>query len=107
MRGRLMLAMVGLVAVVLVIAGVGSLLLTRREARQQAQQQLVSEAQSLTKSRLGARSPAVLRVVRATLKLEEQGEFAVGYYHQRQDFFKKQQEAGEDGDSKADEGGES
>ncbi len=23
----------------------------------------------------------------ATLKLEEQGEFAIGYYHQRQDFF--------------------
>jgi len=29
-----------------------------------------------------------------TLNLEEQGLFAVGYYHQRQDFFKKQEEKG-------------
>jgi len=28
----------------------------------------------------------------ATLKLEDQGEFAIGYYHQRQDFFKKKEE---------------
>ncbi len=66
-----MLAMVGLVAVVLVIAGVGSLLLTRYEARTQAQQQLVSEADSLTSAHSETnRSVAVLRVVRATLKLE-------------------------------------
>ena len=56
MRRRLMLAMVGLVAVVLVIAGVGSLLLTRSEARHQAQQQLVSEADSLTAAQTGAHS---------------------------------------------------
>jgi hypothetical protein len=42
MRRRLMLVMVGLVAVVLVIAGAGSLILTRNAARNQAQQQLVS-----------------------------------------------------------------
>ena len=36
MRRRLMLAMVGLVAVVLVIAGAGSLILTRNAARNQA-----------------------------------------------------------------------
>ena len=36
--------MVGLVAVVLVIAGAGSLILTRNAARNQAQEQLVSEA---------------------------------------------------------------
>jgi len=71
MRRRLMLAMVGLVAVVLVIAGVGSLLLTRKAARDQAQQQLVSEAQSLTTAKVGTRSPVVLRIVRATLKLED------------------------------------
>jgi signal transduction histidine kinase len=70
MRRRLMLAMVGLVAVVLVIAGVGSLILTRNAARNQAQQQLVSEANSLTSSDTGTRSVKVLRVVQATLKLE-------------------------------------
>ncbi len=71
MRRRLMLAMVGLVAVVLVIAGAGSLVLTRNAARNQAQQQLVSEAGSLTSANSGTRSLAVLRVVRATLKLED------------------------------------
>ena len=64
--------MVGLVAVVLVIAGAGSLILTRNAARNQAQQQLVSEANSLTSSKIG---DAVARrccdVVRATLKLED------------------------------------
>src|SRR5271166_4853614 len=70
MRRRLMLAMVGLVAVVLVIAGAGSLILTRNAARDQAQQQLVSEASSLTSAGSGTRSLQVLRVVRATLKLE-------------------------------------
>ena len=45
MRRRLMLAMVGLVAVVLVIAGAGSLILTRNAARNQAEQALVTEAE--------------------------------------------------------------
>ncbi|MGO9854855.1 MAG: sensor histidine kinase [Acidimicrobiales bacterium] len=71
MRRRLMLAMVGLVAVVLVIAGAGSLILTRNAARNQAQSQLVSEADSLTSSKGASRSLEVLRVVRATLKLED------------------------------------
>src|SRR5271169_2970638 len=71
MRRRLMLAMVGLVAVVLVIAGAGSLILTRNAARNQAQSQLVSEAESLTSSKAATRSLDVLRVVRATLKLED------------------------------------
>ncbi len=67
-----MLAMVGLVAVVLVIAGAGSLILTRNAARNQAQSQLVSEANALTSSKSGtSRSLAVLRVIRATLKLED------------------------------------
>ncbi len=30
-------------------------------------------------------------VLPASLKLEDQGEFAIGYYHQRQDFFKKKE----------------
>lgn len=71
MRRRLMLAMVGLVAVVLVIAGAGSLILTRNAARNQAQSQLVSEADSLTSSKGATRSLEVLRIVRATLKLED------------------------------------
>lgn len=63
--------MVGLVALVLVIAGVGSLLLTRKAAREQAQQQLVAEAQSLTSAKAGTERPAVLRAIRQTLKLED------------------------------------
>ena len=70
MRRRLMFAMVGLVAVVLLIAGVGSLLLTRNAARNQAQQQLVQEAKSLTQSKLGSQSLRTLTVVKATLTLE-------------------------------------
>ena len=56
MRRRLMLAMVGLVAVVLVIAGAGSLILTRNAARNQAEQQLVSEVNSLTSSKIASQS---------------------------------------------------
>lgn len=66
-----MLALVGLVAVVLVIAGAGSLILTRKAARSQAEQQLVSEVDSLTSSGIGTQRLAVLRAVRATLELED------------------------------------
>jgi signal transduction histidine kinase len=66
-----MLVMVGLVALVLVIAGAGSLILTRKAARNQAQQQLVSEANSLTASQIGSESLHVLAVLRTTLKLED------------------------------------
>ncbi len=66
-----MLVMVGLVAVVLVIAGAGSLILTRNAARNQAEQQLVSEVNSLTSSKIGSESLKVLAVVRTTLKLED------------------------------------
>jgi signal transduction histidine kinase len=71
MRRRLMLAMVGLVAVVLIIAGAGSLILTRNAARDQAQQQLVSEVNSLTSSKIGSQSLRVLSLLRTTLKLED------------------------------------
>ena len=77
MRRRLMLAMVGLVAVVLVIAGAGSLILTRNAARHQAEQQLVSEVDSLTSSTISSKSLAVLRVVRKTLKLEDADVIAI------------------------------
>jgi len=66
-----MFVMVGLVALVLVIAGAGSLVLTRNAARNQAQQQLVSEVNSLTSSKIGSQSLRVLEVLRTTLKLED------------------------------------
>jgi signal transduction histidine kinase len=78
MRGRLMLAMVGLVAVVLVIAGVGGLLLTRKETRDQAQQQLVSEAKALTGATIRTRALPVLRAVRVTLRLENAEVIRIG-----------------------------
>src|ERR1700735_998782 len=71
MRRRLMLVMVGLVAVVLVIAGAGSLILTRNEARNQAQQQLVSEAESLTSSKAATQRLDGLAAIRKTVKLED------------------------------------
>jgi signal transduction histidine kinase len=71
MRRRLMLAMVGLVAVVLVIAGAGTLILTRNAARHQAGSQLVSEVNSITSSRIGSESLKALSVVRKTLELED------------------------------------
>jgi signal transduction histidine kinase len=71
MRRRLMLAMVGLVAVVLVIAGVGTLILTRNAARHQAGSQLVSEVNSITSARIGSESLKALGVVRKTLELED------------------------------------
>ena len=71
MRRRLMIALVGLVAGVLVIAGAGSLILTRNSARQQATSQLVTEAQALTSNKSGVQSLTVLRVVRRVLKLED------------------------------------
>ena len=67
MRRRLMLAMVGLVAVVLVIAGAGSLILTRNAARNQAESQLVTQVNSITSSKIASQSLKVLNVVRATL----------------------------------------
>ncbi len=65
-----MLAMVGLVAVVLLLAGVGSLVLTRIEARNDAKQQLVSETDSLRNVRNGSQSAKVLHIIGRTLKLE-------------------------------------
>ena len=71
MRRRLMLVMVGLVAVVLVIAGAGSLILTRNAARNQAQQQLVSEAELPHVVQGRPQRLAVLAAIRKTLKLED------------------------------------
>jgi two-component system sensor histidine kinase BaeS len=80
MRRRLMLAMVGLVAVVLLIAGVGTLLLTRNAARNQAQQQLVQEAKSLTQSKLSGQSLRILNIMKATLTLEDADIIAINRF---------------------------
>ena len=71
MRRRLMLALVGLVAGVLVVAGAGSLLVSRNAARNQAMQQLVTEAQSLTTGTSHTRSVVVLEAARRILRLED------------------------------------
>ena len=71
MRRRLMVALVGLVAGVLLIAGAGSLVLTRNSARDQATQQLVAEAKSLTSGTAHTQSLTVLRVIARVLNLED------------------------------------
>jgi signal transduction histidine kinase len=73
MRRRLMVAFVGLVAGVLVVAGVGGLIVTRNSARNQATQQLVTEAQALTTGTSGVNgtSGVLLRAIKRTLQLED------------------------------------
>ncbi len=66
-----MLAMVGLVAVGLVVAGAGGLILTRNAARNDAKSQLVTEVQSLTSPSAGTQLLRNLAAVRKVLKLEE------------------------------------
>jgi signal transduction histidine kinase len=71
MRRRLTVALIGLVAGVLLVAGVGSLILTRNAARNQATQQLVTEVQALTSGKSPTQSVAALRVIRRVLRLED------------------------------------
>ena len=71
MRRRFMLAMVGLVAVGLVVAGAGGLILTRNAARNDAKDQLVTEVQSLTSPSAGTQLLRNLAAVRKVLKLED------------------------------------
>ena len=66
-----MLAMVGLVAVGLVVAGAGGLILTRNAARNNAKAQIVTEVESLTSSSAGTQSLRNLGVIRRVLKLED------------------------------------
>ncbi len=73
MRRRLLLVMVGLVAVTLVIAGAGSLVLTRNDARNKAESEIVSEVDSLTSPKSGDQSLRVLNIIQRTLKLEDAG----------------------------------
>jgi len=67
-RRRLMLAFVGLVLGVLVIAGAGSIILTDHAARTQAIQQLLTEAKSLTGQ---PERPKALEQVHRVLELED------------------------------------
>jgi signal transduction histidine kinase len=71
MRRRLMFAMVGLVAVGLVLAGAGGLILTRNAARNDAKAQLVNEVQSLTSPSAGTGLLRNLAAIRKVLKLED------------------------------------
>jgi signal transduction histidine kinase len=67
-RRRLLLAFVGLVLGVLVIAGAGSIILTDHAARTQAIQQLLTEAKSLTGH---PERPIALKEARRVLELED------------------------------------
>jgi signal transduction histidine kinase len=71
MRSRLMLAFLGLVAGVLVIAGAGGIILTHDAARTQATQQLLTEAESLNAGMSHTQRLATLGVVRRVLRLED------------------------------------
>jgi signal transduction histidine kinase len=71
MRRRLMLAMVGLVAVGLVVAGAGGLILTRNAARNDAKAEIVTEVESLTSPSAGTQFLRNLGVIRRVLKLED------------------------------------
>ncbi len=66
-----MTAFVALVAGVLIIAGAGSIILTHDAARQQATQQLVTEAQSLTAGASHTERLAALKTVRRVLRLAD------------------------------------
>jgi signal transduction histidine kinase len=66
-----MIAMVGLVAGVLLVSGIGSLVLTRQAAQRQATEQLVSEAKSAALGTSHAEAKATLNVIRRVLKLTD------------------------------------
>ncbi len=66
-----MLVMVGLVAVVLVIAGVGSLILTRNAARNQAQATAGFGGRVTDSSKAAPQHLGVLAAIQKTLKLED------------------------------------
>jgi signal transduction histidine kinase len=72
LRRRLMLAFVGLVLGVLVIAGAGSIILTDNAAKTQATEQLLTEAKSLAAQKVPTKGlKYYLAVVHRVLKLED------------------------------------
>ena len=70
MRRRLTLAIVGVVAGALVVAGLGSLVLVRRAAAGEARAELVRQAEALARGAEEARRPGVVGVLRQVLRLE-------------------------------------
>lgn len=71
MRRRLTVALVGLVAGALLVAGAGTLVVTRVSARHQAEHELRQQAAALASAAHEARSPFVLRAIRRVLRLED------------------------------------
>ena len=70
MRRRLTLAIVGVVASALVVAGLGSLLLVRRAAGEETRAELVRQADTLAQGVDEARRPGVVGLLRQVLRLE-------------------------------------
>jgi signal transduction histidine kinase len=70
-RRRLTLTLLGLVAGALLLAGVGTLLLTQSDARHQATAQLVDQARIIATSARDVRHPVELATVRRVLRLEQ------------------------------------
>jgi signal transduction histidine kinase len=66
-----MIAFLGLVSGVLVIAGAGSIVLTHNAARNQATQQLLSEARTINVATIRTQRPIVLAAVKRTLQLAD------------------------------------
>jgi two-component system sensor histidine kinase BaeS len=70
MRKRLVLVLVGLVAGALVVAGFGTLIVTRRTARTDASRQLLQQATVFAQAANEVRTARVVEVVNRVLKLE-------------------------------------
>jgi CRISPR-associated protein Csd1 len=64
---------------------------------------LTGGLEAFYQSRIGEVVDGVV-VFPPTLSLQDQGLFALGYYHQRQDFYKKQERTPEDGDQENEKG---
>jgi hypothetical protein len=69
-RRRLTVAIVGVVAAALVVAGIGTLVLARSAARHQTEDDLVEQAQALAEAAEGLQRPGVLNALRRSLRLE-------------------------------------
>ena len=70
MTRRLTVAIVGMVAGALLLAGVGTLVLTQLGARQEARRDLEQQAVDVATSFQGARRPAVTQALRRALRLQ-------------------------------------
>ena len=77
MRRRLTIATVGLVAGALLVAGLGTLLLIRRSARDEARRELVSQAEAIAAQAEAASRPNLV-VLRRALRLENAVAVGIG-----------------------------